>query len=140
IQGAGTDVVEDSYLGTAADGLLNGIASGNFVGIRLRPTTSGNRIGLPGHGNLLSNNTGAGVSAQPGGGQCYGTAPNVIQSNRIGTNAAGTQAIPNFVGISIFETTNVTMGGTAAGTSNLISGNTDQGVTVSMQALSGCGA
>jgi CSLREA domain-containing protein len=141
IEGAGNDVVEDSYVGTAADGTVNGVG-GNFVGVRLRPTTAGNQVGLPGHGNLLSNNSGAAVGTQPASAaQCYGTAPNVIQSNRIGTNAAGTAALPNTAtGITIFDMTNVTVGGTAAGTGNVISGNAYQGVSVFEGSVNGCGA
>ncbi len=51
-----------------------------------------------------------------------------IQGNYIGTNAAGTAALPNTQsGIEIDDTDGVTIGGTTAGAGNLISGNTYYG-------------
>src|SRR5205823_5809542 len=48
--------------------------------------------------------------------------------NYIGTNAAGTAAIPNGDGIYLLRSYNVLIGGTAAGAGNVISGNTGTGV------------
>jgi CSLREA domain-containing protein len=141
VQAHGGVTIEDDYVGTAADGTLTGVNSGNFVGVRLRQTTVGNTVGAPGHGDLLSNNTGAAIGSQPNGSACYGSAHNVIQSNRIGTNAAGTAALPNTAnGITVFDMTNFTIGGTAAGSGNQISGNAYQGVSVFEGPITGCGA
>ena len=49
---------------------------------------------------------------------------NVVEGNYIGTDATGTQALPNGIGVAIFSSNN-RVGGTAAGAGNLISGNTD---------------
>lgn len=57
-----------------------------------------------------------------------GSAATVI-GNRIGTNAAGTAAVPNLAGVIVTGAAS-TIGGTAAGEGNLISGNTQTGVTV----------
>lgn len=55
----------------------------------------------------------------------------LIQGNFIGTNAAGTGALPNLShGIQLGMATNVTIGGTATGAGNLISGNGDDGINV----------
>lgn len=52
-----------------------------------------------------------------------------IQGNRIGTNAAGDAALPNGGnGVEIGD--GVTVGGTAPGAGNLISGNSMSGVLV----------
>ena len=55
----------------------------------------------------------------------------VVQGNYIGTNAAGTAALPNSTGISIGNlSSGALIGGTAPGTGNLISGNASAGVVL----------
>ena len=61
----------------------------------------------------------------------WGLSGNVIQCNFIGTNAAGTAAVANATGILANHTTGLTIGGTTAGTGNLISNNTGDGVKIS---------
>jgi uncharacterized repeat protein (TIGR01451 family) len=106
-------------LGTAAlanggDGVLIDGGSSNFVG-----TT------VAGGGNTISGNGSAGLRIRFGG-------SNVVQNNRIGTNAAGTAAVPNAFGIFVDSVAAVNaIGGTAAGASNLISGNTQYGIELS---------
>jgi hypothetical protein len=81
----------------------------------------------PGQGNVISGATGlvntSGVGIYLSWGYHQGV---VIQGNKIGTNAAGTSAIPNTFGISGYGDggagTNL-IGGTASGAGNLISGN-----------------
>ena len=54
---------------------------------------------------------------------------NLVQGNKIGTNFDGTTAIPNGLdGIFINDAPNNTIGGTAAGAGNLISGNGSVGI------------
>src|SRR5262249_26276854 len=60
---------------------------------------------------------------------CVNSIASVIQNNFIGTNVAGTAALGNFDGITITGTAN-TVGGTAAGAGNLISGNNRYGVAI----------
>jgi hypothetical protein len=109
--------------GTAALG--NGMG-----GIRIQ-TGSGddgsyNTLGGPSQGNTISGNNGSGV-AITGDGTAH---DNVLSANLIGVNAAGTAALPNTLGISIFGTAN-TVGGTVASSGNVISGNTGHGVVIS---------
>ena len=60
-----------------------------------------------------------------------GTNGNTVKGNYIGTNAAGTAAIPNNTGVVIAGgAQNNTIGGTAAGEGNLIAFNTGDGVHV----------
>ena len=54
----------------------------------------------------------------------------VIEGNFIGTNAAGTNAVPNQNGVFVNNGSNATIGGDAPAERNLISGNTFVGVTV----------
>ena len=62
-----------------------------------------------------------------------GTSPQgiLIEGNKVGTNSAGTAAIPNQIsGIRLFQANDTTIGGTVAGAGNLISGNTVDGIQV----------
>src|SRR5262249_15225837 len=55
-----------------------------------------------------------------------GTSGNAVQGNYIGTNAAGSGALANNVGVEIASgASNNTIGGTTAGAPNVISGNTN---------------
>ncbi len=114
------NVIQGNYIGTDLTGTLargNG-SSGISVG------TSGNTIGglTPALSNVISGNgTGANFVA---GINIFGGSNNVVQGNRIGTNAAGTAALPNSDGgVSIFQSNNNTVGGTSSGARNIISGN-----------------
>jgi len=67
-----------------------------------------------------------------------GTSGNTIEGNYIGTNAAGTAALPNSAGVLIgFAAQNNAIGGTAAGEGNLIAFNTGDGVRVRDAATTG---
>src|SRR5438094_3441780 len=82
----------------------------------------------PGAGNLISGNQGGVASFLPFCATASGH--NTIQGNLIGTNAAGTGALPNTgQGVSL-GTANNTVGGTAAGARNVISGNGSIGVLI----------
>src|SRR5262249_43168936 len=48
---------------------------------------------------------------------------NLVEGNRIGTDQAGTTVVPNHEGVTIFSGADNTVGGTAPGAGNLISGN-----------------
>jgi hypothetical protein len=50
---------------------------------------------------------------------------NVIEGCRIGTNLSGTGALPNFLAGIYLAASDTTIGGTAPGAGNLLSGNTD---------------
>jgi titin len=62
----------------------------------------------------------------------------VVQGNSIGTDVSGTQPVGNtYAGVAISGATNITVGGTAAGAGNLISGNIGNGVRVELTASTG---
>jgi len=86
-------------------------------------------INAPGNlvsGNEIAGNTESGVWVSE---SSPGLAPsNVIIGNTIGTSGTG-PAIPNFSGVLI-AANNTTVGGTAAGEGNVISGNTRAGITL----------
>ena len=109
------NVVQGNFIGTDVTGA---ISKGNAVGIEI--DGNNNLIGgtATGAGNVISGNGFAGVYITSNG--------NVVQSNRIGTDAAGNAALGNGDGINI--TGNINSGANNSIKHNLISGNTGQGV------------
>jgi titin len=125
VNGAAGTLVQGNYVGTDASGAAE--LSNGLRGITAANGASNNTFGgtAAGAGNVLSGNLQNGIELTG-----TGTSGNLIQGNRIGTDATGTDALPNHlrgVGISYGATAN-TVGGTAAGARNLISGNTQNGV------------
>ena len=132
INGANTsgNVVLNNYIGTNAEGTaaLRNSAIGVLIYQSSLNTVGGTAAG---DGNLISGNGFVGLEIA--GGTDRG---NLVQGNFIGTNAGGTAAIPNGTaaipnggdGIFINNAPNNTIGGTAAGAGNLISGNTFVGI------------
>jgi CSLREA domain-containing protein len=118
------NVVEGNLVGTTLDGTAGlGNATGLFV------NGSDNTIGGTGAGagNVISGNSGAGSSEgihiEGNGNQALG--------NFIGTNASGTQAIPNTTGVVVMTSSQNTIGSTDPAGRNIISGNTGTGIYVS---------
>ncbi len=124
----GTNVVQGNYVGTDRTGtvaILNSAA-----GIRIQ--SGDNVIGgtASGAGNLLSGN---GLGLAVGAGLSIGGGTNLVQGNRIGTDANGTAALPNLrrgIEIQTGVAGSNTIGGTVAGAGNLISGNSGPGMDV----------
>ena len=115
------NLVIGNLLGTDVSGQL---AVGNVVGVYVNGSSS-NTIGgsTPGFGNLISGNSSTGISL-------FGpqTTRTVIAGNRIGTNLAGSAAIPNQQGIFVESSPSNTIGGPTKAAGNLISGNAVTGV------------
>jgi hypothetical protein len=113
-------------IGTTADGtatLPNGVYGVQVDGGAILNTIGGT---VAGAGNTIAG-SGASDGIYIGG---TGTHCNLIQGNRIGTNASGTVAFPNQNGILITGDGVNTVGGTAAGAGNLIAGNESDGVVI----------
>ncbi len=128
-QGDGTgDVVQGNLIGTDVTGTK---ALGNHGdGIRVQDP-SGVLIGgtAPAARNIISGNGATGVTIY--------TASDLIQGNYIGTDVTGTVAVPNEEGGVVLAdagsgvaTGNSTVGGTAAGSGNVISGNGSTGIAI----------
>ncbi len=126
ISGAGTseNLVAGNYIGTDVTGT---VALGNgFDGVALTNGASGNTLGgtTADARNIISGNPFAGIEVD-----FSGTTNNVIEGNFIGTDFHGNSAIPNRDGVVVaYGAANQTIGGTAAGAGNVISGNTVDGV------------
>lgn len=115
--------IEGNYIGLGADGTT---VIANTVGIQVEVNATGIQIGsgAAGAGNVISGNTTGLILDGP---------DNFVQGNRIGTDAAGTAAKANNIGLALRGgATGNTIGGPTAATRNLISGNNT--------ALSGIGA
>ncbi|MCY7348217.1 MAG: carboxypeptidase regulatory-like domain-containing protein [Pyrinomonadaceae bacterium] len=132
----GGSTIQGNYIGTNVAG---NAAQGNGIGITIFEssdnliggTTTAARNVISGNSLLLNvQDSGTGILIKST------AAPNFIQGNFIGTNAAGTAAVPNGVGISIAKpspatsSSGNTIGGTIPGTRNVISGNTEVGIVL----------
>ncbi len=125
IGGPGTtgNLVRGNLIGLNAAGTA---ALANPNGIFLHNAASNNRIGgtTAGDRNVISGNTSRGIEVS-----INAPTANLIQGNYIGLNAAGTAAVGNNTGIILLAgATNTTIGGTAAGAGNVISGNATNGI------------
>jgi hypothetical protein len=130
---AGTDgnAILGNYIGTDGAGAS---AIPNGGGVQVVGGPRGTAIGgsEPAAGNLISGNGWVGVYLAEAG-----TGATVVSGNRIGTDAAGSRAIPNGgagVVVTLGASGNL-LGGAAAGAGNLISGNAWAGIY-----LAGAGA
>lgn len=117
--------IQGNRIGTTAagDGALP-----NSTGISLFDTAAVLIGGTgAGQGNVISGNQGPGIALP-----CYefpgGPGGTTIQGNLIGTNAAGTAAIPNLGGITVNCGTGTLVGGAVAGAGNVISANNGHGI------------
>jgi uncharacterized repeat protein (TIGR01451 family) len=132
--------------GVFIDGGSSNVVQGNLVGLNAAGATrlanaedgvaivnaSGNTVGGAdaGAGNVISGNTIDGILILSFG--ANPAASNVVQGNRIGTDVTGTQELGNLRhGIFTIKATNTTIGGSAAGAGNLISGNFAFGILIS---------
>ncbi len=122
---AKNNFVLGNYIGTDSTGTVD-LGNGD-AGVTINDDAHNNTIGGTGAGagNLISGNGKFGVEIN----QTFGTVrANKVQGNKIGTNTAGTAAIPNdSSGVFIKESNSNLIGGTTAGARNIISGNGDDG-------------
>ena len=112
-----SNVIAGNKIGTDSSGT---IALPNFSGVVIYDAP-GNTIGgtVSGDSNLISGNSSPGI-------YLYGAATTgtIIAGNKIGTDVTGTVALANDDGIDVFGgASDNTIGGTASGAANLISGN-----------------
>ena len=122
------NLVEGNYVGTditGSVGLGNGLIPG-YAGFYI--TAPGNTIGgtVAGSGNVISANGTYGIRIQNSS-----ASGNLIAGNEIGTNAAGTAALPNAIyGVFIDLAIDNTIGGTVVAAANLVSGNRNDGINI----------
>ena len=129
-RGATGNIVEGCHIGVKPDGTT---ASANKrQGVAIWGGAQNNRIGTDGTAsatrNVISGNTEYGVLVLESG-----TTGNRISGNYIGTNAAGTAALPNAKsGVAVWGTaTGNQIGGLTNAERNVLSGNAEYGVLIS---------
>lgn len=111
----GTDLTGKHALGNAHSGVALTNAQNNFIG--------GTNLA---EGNVISGNSASGIIVQG-----TGSALNRFQGNYIGTDASGTDPVPNVVGgIYFYSAGNNWVGGTNPGAGNVISGNFKVGIAI----------
>jgi titin len=121
--------VEGNFIGTNADGIDLG---NDGDGVALLEFTRDNVIGgsTAGARNVISGNAGDGVRLSG-----IGNSMNRVEGNFIGTNAAGSAAVPNEDGVTIEEGAgSAVIGATTPGARNIISGNADDGIALAFTA------
>ncbi len=135
------NVVEGNFIGTEADGASVPTGRPLAFGVMIAES-SDNTIGgsSPEARNVISGAVSDGVNGFTGSGvgiQDASATGNKVEGNYIGTNAAGTSALPNVYGVNIADASSNTVGGTASGASNVISGNSKDGVDIDGGSASG---
>ena len=131
--GSSGNHIEGNYIGPDATGTLANFPNQNGV---LVVGGTGNVIGgtTPAARNLISANAFDNITlSSPSSGT-------IVQGNLIGTNAAGTAALVvanSASGIDISSSPNNTIGGTAAGAGNVVSGHQNYGIALSGTASTG---
>jgi trimeric autotransporter adhesin len=118
------NVVIGNFIGTNATGTG---AVANLVGVYIAAADGNTVGGAAGAGNIISGNGDAvAIDARRSTPDATITSAqfNIVQGNYLGTNPAGTAAIPNTQGVYIISGKNNTVA------TNVISGNTDNGVTI----------
>ena len=117
-QSAARNRVQGNYIGTDKNGTA-AIPNTGVAGIGLTTSSADNTIGGAGAArNLISGNSSDGI-------QIGGADRNQVTGNWIGTDRNGTAALPNSDGVRIVAGSSNTIG-----RGNLISGNTNSGVSV----------
>ena len=126
LSGSGGNLVSGNFLGTDPTGTS---AVGDGIGVFVTDSPA-NTIGgtAPADRNIISGanaNNGAVFLVGP---QAVG---NVVQGNYIGTDASGTVGLGNTTdGVIISDSANNTIGGTVAGSANVIAASTNAGIEV----------
>ena len=135
ISGAGTNnnVITGNFVGTDPTGTYavgNGSsANGAGIGLQIGNGTTGNIVGgtTAAARNIISGNGADGVEIYG-----LGANQNTVLGNYIGTDVTGTHALANGAhGVIIIDSaSNNTIGGTASGAGNVISGNALRGIRI----------
>ena len=116
-----------NFIGTDVSGTLK--LSNTLTGVLIQDAAS-NTIGgtAAGDRNIISGNDGFGVQILNANATL-----NSVLGNYIGTNALGTAALPNIIGVVVDNAPSNTIGGSTAGAGNIISGNSSPSAGLGVQ-------
>ncbi len=125
--GTSGNLIQGNYIGLSVTG-TNALPN-TWGGIAVALGSQSNLIGgtIAGARNVISGNNAQGITFTD-----TNTIGNMVQGNYVGLNASGTAAVPNaYSGINFFGGAHYNqVGGTAAGSGNVISGNHNQGILI----------
>ncbi|HYD60493.1 MAG TPA: DUF4347 domain-containing protein [Noviherbaspirillum sp.] len=141
VAGASNAIAGNVLSGVHIDGGDNNTVQGNIIGLNAAGTSgmtngrdgieitngSGNAIGgtAANARNVVSGNVRYGIAIQSG------SSSNTVLGNYVGIGADGSSALGNgSSGMYIHDSDSNTIGGTAAGARNIISGNSQQGIVI----------
>ena len=113
-------LVEGNEIGTDAGGTAPVPNSGDGIDVFASNATIGGTVS--GAANVISGNKNAGIDIDAT--DC------LVEGNEVGTDAGGTAPVPNSVFGIVVSATGATIGGTASGAANVISGNGFDGVYI----------
>jgi hypothetical protein len=134
---AARNIISANQAGVSLSGSNKNVITGNFIGTDVTGANPLANAGMgisefgtdtiggitPGAGNVISGNGGVGIFFFGG---------SLAQGNFIGTDVTGAKALGNAGGgVDIEQISHVTIGGTATGAGNVISGNNGAGVVFS---------
>jgi hypothetical protein len=142
IDGGADNVIVSNHIGTDFAGTK--AIPNAYGGVEIFGGASNNTIGGPSStlGNLISGNASPATGRYSGVDISQsGTTGNVVEGNFIGTDISGTKALGNVnAGVTIKDgATDNTIGGTASGAGNLISGNGAPSLSYPGVAITGTG-
>ncbi len=120
---ATNNLITECYLGINSSGIT---PMPNGYGITISNASANTTVS----NCLISGNTDGGIAISESSG-------NSIRGNKIGTSRTGTASIPNPNGIAINNASNNIIGGTNAADRNILSGNTNSGITINAAASTG---
>ena len=122
--------VVGAYIGMTSNG-ANSLPN-DLGGILIADGANNNIIGASGQGNIISGNTGYGITLKSVAPLITTVVSNTVSSNFIGLNALGTVPVKNTLGGVLIGdgATTSRIGGTTAAAGNVISGNGGPGVTI----------
>ena len=151
VAGAGNVVAGNGSPGVvlANANTSNNLVAGNFIGTvdgvtALANQDPGVEIGAGASSNTIGGTTALAMNVISGNAaegvliEDAATTGNLVEGNHIGTDLAGTKAVPNGAdGVFINSAPGNTIGGPAASQRNIISGNGRQGITIFQATASG---
>jgi CSLREA domain-containing protein len=127
---SGSSTIRGNIIGATPNGMS--ALPNTSLGITMQQNVGGTTIGgaTPGDRNLISGNAATPTSAGIDCSDC--SSSNVVRGNWIGVNVAGTAALPNGIGLTSTGAptsgfSSFTVGGSAPGEGNVISGNLGPG-------------
>jgi hypothetical protein len=129
--GATGNLIQGNFVGTKGDGVSRLENSVDGVAINNAPRNTVGGVAAAAANVISGNNRGITITSTNLSATNPGSVGNMIEGNRIGTDLSGSVPLGNSIdGIAITNSSNNTVGGTAAGAQNVIAFNAGNGILV----------